>query len=348
MARKLRVEYEGAIYHVVIRGVERRRLFDDDADRERFIGRLSKYAQDMEVRLYLFCVMLNHVHLLLETPGGNLGQYMHRLQTAYTVYYNMRHGRAGHLFQGRYKAILVEGDEYLLKLSRYIHLNPVKVGRVKQLPLPEQVQELRRYPWSSYRGYLGKTKAVDGLDEKPLLAMMGGGKEVRRDYGRYVELGLVKKDEELAVLKKQAKWGIGSNEFSERVQTLYEEKIRACRQTEDVSFRREQCGSLAVKEIVGVVGTALELEPGWERDRRQDMIRAVGASMLCKYGGLSQRKVAGIIGVTTGAAVSIQLKRLEQALKMDKALEGRVHHIEGILVGLRQKAKEASNLSFKG
>jgi len=130
--------------------------------------------------------------------------------------------------------------------------------------------------------------------------------------------------------------------------TYEQETAKVDGQTEDVSFRREQCGSLAVKEIVWVVGTALELESGWERDRRQDMIRAVGASMLCKYGGLSQRKVAGIIGVTTGAAVSIQLKRLEQALKMDKALEGRVHHIEGILVGLRQKAKEASNLSFKG
>jgi len=333
------VEYEGAIYHVVIRGVERRRLFDDDADRERFIGRLAKYADEMEVRLYLFCVMVNHVHLLIETPGGNLGKFMHRLQTAYTVYYNMRHGRAGHLFQGRYKAILVEGDEYLLKLSRYIHLNPVKVGSVKRLPMPEQIKELRGYEWSSFRGYMGKVKPLDGLDEKPLLAMMGSGQEARREYGRYVERGLLEKDEELAVLKKSA-WGIGSDEFTERVQGLYDEKVRACSRKEDVSFRREQGGRLEAKIILGVVGESLNLEEGWEQERRQDMSRAVGAAMLCKYGGISQRKAAGALGVTTGAAVSIQLKRLEEALKLDKELFCCVEHIEGVLGGLRQKAKQ--------
>ena len=342
------MEYEGAIYHVVIRGVERRRLFDDDADRERFVGRMSKYAEEMEVRLYLFCLMTNHVHFLVETPGGNLGRFMHRLQTAYTVYYNMRHGRAGHLFQGRYKAILVEGDEYLLKLSRYVHLNPVMVGKAKQLSLAERIKELRSYAWSSYRGYLGKAKPVEGLDEKPLLAMMGSGKEARREYGRFVELGLVEKDEELAALKQQGTWGIGSDEFVERVQSLYDEKVRACRQKEDVSFRRKRGDRLESDIIIGVVGEALELEVGWEQERRQDLNRAVVAAMLCKYGGLSQRKVAGIIGVTTGSAVSIQLKRLEQALKRDKALVRRVDHIEGLLGGLRQKVKHVEHLSFKG
>jgi REP element-mobilizing transposase RayT len=267
MARKLRVEYEGAIYHVVIRGVERRRLFDDDADRERFVGRLSKYAEEMEVRLYLFCLMANHVHLLVETPGGNLGHFMHRLQTAYTVYYNMRHGRAGHLFQGRYKAILVDGDEYLLRLSRYIHLNPVKVGKAKQLSLPERIKELRSYAWSSYRSYLGKAKPLEGLDEKPLLAMLGNRKEARREYGRYVELGLVEKDEELAAVKQQGTWGIGSDEFVERVQALYDEKVRVCRQKEDVSFRRERGDRLGSDTVIGVVGDALGLEVGWEQER---------------------------------------------------------------------------------
>ncbi len=348
MARKLRVEYEGAIYHVVIRGVERRKVFSDDADRERFLDRLSKYADEMEVRLYLFCLMSNHVHLLFETPGGNLSQFMHRLQTAYTVYYNMRHGRAGHLFQGRYKAILVEGDEYLLKLSRYIHLNPVKVGSVKRLPLPEQIAALRGYVWSSYPGYLGKVKGLAGMDEKPLLAMVGSGKEARREYGRYVERGLVEKDDELAVLSQDSTWGIGSGEFTGRVQALYEEKVKACRHPEDVSFRREQGGRLGAKDILEVVGTALELESGWEHQRRPDMSRAVGAAMLCKYGGLSQREVAGLMGVGTGAAVSFQLKRLEQALKTDKTLAGRMEHIEGLLGGLRQKGKLAKDLPFEG
>ncbi len=349
MARKLRVEYDGAIYHVAIRGVERRRLFDDDADRGRFLERLWKYVGAMEVRVYLYCLMSNHVHLLVETPGANLGRWMHRLQTAYTVYYNRRHRRSGHLFQGRYTAVLVEGDEYLLKLSRYIHLNPVHVGSVKRLPLGERIRVLRRYAWSSYPAYLGKVKAAgEGLDEGPLLAMMGSGKQARRDYGRFVEAGLVETDEEWEALRKEATWGIGSDEFTARVQALYEEKVRACGRKEDVSFRRERGRCLSPEVIVGAVGETFGLDAGWEQRRRPNLMRAVAAAMLCKYGGLNQREAAGVVGVTTGAAVSCQLKRLHQALTTDRALAQRIDALEGRLGGLRQKVNQTTNLPFEG
>jgi putative transposase len=109
MARKLRVQYEGAVYHVTARGVERRVIFDDDRDREHFLDRLGDSVQEYGVRLYLFCLMSNHFHLLVETPGGNLSAFMHKLQTAHTVFYNRRHERAGHLLQGRFNAKIVEG-----------------------------------------------------------------------------------------------------------------------------------------------------------------------------------------------------------------------------------------------
>src|ERR1035437_840283 len=118
MARKLRVQFEGAIYHVTLRGVERRDLFADDWDRKRFLEQLSRGVELDGVRLYLFCLMRNHAHLLIETPMSNLSSFMHRLQTAYAVYFDRRHQRCGHLLQGRYGAVPVEGDEYLLKLSR--------------------------------------------------------------------------------------------------------------------------------------------------------------------------------------------------------------------------------------
>jgi putative transposase len=146
MARRLRIEYPGAIYHVTIRGVERRRIFVDDADRRRFLERLESTSNDCGIRLFLYCLMFNHAHFLLETPAANLGQFMHRLQTAYTVYFNLRHSRAGHLMQGRYGARLVEGDDYLLKLSRYVHLNPVFVGKWRNASLAERRQALRNYP----------------------------------------------------------------------------------------------------------------------------------------------------------------------------------------------------------
>ena len=127
MARPLRVEYEGAVYHVAVRGNARQAIFRDDADREHFLGVLAESVGSFEVRLYLYCLMSNHVHLVLETPRANLGRFMHRWQTAYTVYFNRRHRRVGHLVQGRYGAWLVERDAYLLRLSRYVHLNPVFV-----------------------------------------------------------------------------------------------------------------------------------------------------------------------------------------------------------------------------
>lgn len=335
MARKLRVEYEGAIYHVVIRGVEQRRLFDDDSDRERMVDRLGCYATTYGVRLYLYCLMRNHVHLLLETPGANLGLFMHRLQTAYTVYYNKRHRRVGHLFQGRYKAIPVEGDEYLLKLSRYIHLNPVMVGEAKAQELKERVRTLRRYVWSSYRCYIGKALPLPGLDTKSLLAMMGGGTEVLRAYRRYVETGLVERDEDLEAIKKESPWGIGSPTFLERVQEIYEKRIRACRSPEDATLRRRRGRSVEVSQIIKQVGQELKLNSGWERQQRHDLARPILAAMLCKYGGLSQREVAPILGLTTGAAVSLQLKRLEAVLGSGKDVAVQIERIEQGLVRLQ-------------
>jgi len=125
MARKLRVQFPGVIYHITLRGVGRCNIFLDDRDRERFVERIADGVEIDEVRVYMFCLMTNHVHLLVETPMGNLSRFMHRMETGHSVFFNRRHSRSGHLTQGRYDAKLVEGDEYLLKLSRYLHLNPV-------------------------------------------------------------------------------------------------------------------------------------------------------------------------------------------------------------------------------
>jgi REP element-mobilizing transposase RayT len=150
MARKLRVHFPGAIYHVTLRGVGRCSIFMDDRDRERFLNRLAAGVELDGVRIYMFCLMSNHAHLLVETPKANLDRFMHRVETGYSVFFNLRHGRSGHLTQGRYGAKLVEGDEYLLKLSRYLHQDPVCTKRLEKLPLKERVALLRGYAWSSY------------------------------------------------------------------------------------------------------------------------------------------------------------------------------------------------------
>src|SRR5438132_11567831 len=126
MARPLRIEYEGALYHLTGRGNERQRIFSGEDDHARFLELVAESLERYAVQLHAFVLMGNHYHLLAQTRRANLGRWMHWLVTSYTVFYNRRHRRIGHLFQGRYKSIVVEADSYLLELSRYIHLNPVR------------------------------------------------------------------------------------------------------------------------------------------------------------------------------------------------------------------------------
>ncbi|MDD4735724.1 MAG: transposase [Kiritimatiellae bacterium] len=210
MARKLRIHFEGAIYHVTLRGVERRRLFDDDADRERFMDRLGVYAEECRIRLYMFCLMTNHVHLLLETPGANLSVFMQKLQTAYTIYYNLRHDRAGHLVQGRFGAKLVEGNQYLLMLSRYIHLNPVYVADLVDKEFSKRRKALREYRWSSYPGYAGLATPFEMVTEGPILSLVeGDGKRQRLSYRRFVEAAITRTDEEFQDVLRGSSLAVG-------------------------------------------------------------------------------------------------------------------------------------------
>ena len=128
MARPLRIEYPGAFYHVINRGQRQDAIVEDDRDREHFLSCLERMATLFGVRLHGFCLMTNHYHLVIETPEANLSRAIQWLNVSHAVYYNRRHGMTGHLFQGRFKAILIEADAYLETLSRYIHLNPVRVA----------------------------------------------------------------------------------------------------------------------------------------------------------------------------------------------------------------------------
>ena len=156
MARPPRVEFEGAVYHITARGNERQRIYRSDADRRLFLETLEKMRGRFGILLHCYCLMPNHFHLVIETPSGNLSRAMAWLQTTYTIRFNRKYRRSGHLFQGRYKAHLVEADNYGMELVRYIHLNPVR-PRKKSDPVPvERMKSFEVYEWSSHGHYLGK------------------------------------------------------------------------------------------------------------------------------------------------------------------------------------------------
>src|ERR1043166_4536069 len=181
MARKPRAEVEGGLYHVITRGNNRRRMFDAPADYQKFLSLLALQKIKLPFFLYAYCLMTNHVHLLIERQADTIGRIMHRVLTGYSQYYNRRYRRVGHLLQGRHKSILCQSDRYLAELVRYIHLNPVRAGMVKR---PEQ------YKYSGHRAYLGLDAAAI-IDVDPVLRHFGAKKAVAREtYRQFVDAGM--------------------------------------------------------------------------------------------------------------------------------------------------------------
>ena len=163
MSRPIRLEFPGASYHVTARGNERRAIFKDHADRAMFVTTLAEAVQGHGLAVQAWCLMGNHYHLLLDTPLGNLRRGMGWLQTTYTIRFNRRWRRSGHLFQGRYKAHLVDADAYAQELVRYVHLDPVRPADKTAAVPEERLETLCNYFWSSHRVYAGLEAAPPWL-----------------------------------------------------------------------------------------------------------------------------------------------------------------------------------------
>jgi putative transposase len=325
MARPARIEYEGAVYHVAARGNERRTIFTDDVDREHFLAVLVPSVEQFEVRVYLYCLMTNHFHLVVETPRANLGRFMHRLQTAYTVYFNRRHRRCGHLMQGRYRAWLVEQDECMLRLSRYVHLNPVFTAAARRRPIAERTTLLRQYPWSSYRRYIGRTAEPAFIETGPVLALLGAGRGGRSAaYRRFVEAGIADIDAAFLEAKSASALCLGSQAFRTKVQLLYQDLVQGRDRPEDIAFHRRG-GRRGAEEVLEIVCHRLGVSPDALRCRRRDSFtRAIAARMLCDYAGLTQRQAAKVLAIGTGGAVGKQLDKLARELTRDNRLRRQV------------------------
>lgn len=178
MARKPRIHVAGALYHVILRGNNRQPIFCDDADRRKLEELIGIGAQRFGYRVFAYCWMGNHIHAAIQVDKTPLSAAMQNLGFRYTGYFNCRHKRIGHLFHGRYRAILVDSDSYLLQLVRYIHLNPVRAS---------MVEDAGAYIWSSHCAYLGRTRAQAWLDIDPVLGQFGG-RAPRAAYRRYMDM----------------------------------------------------------------------------------------------------------------------------------------------------------------
>ncbi|RII00700.1 addiction module toxin RelE [candidate division NPL-UPA2 bacterium Unc8] len=208
MTRPLRIEFNGAVYHITSRGNAKQTIFLDEKDFADFLGVLCQVVKRYHLILHAFCLMNNHYHLLIETPEGNLSRGMRQLNGLYTQRFNQRHQRVGHLLQGRYKAILVDKDNYLLELCRYVVLNPVRAKIVK---------DPKDWKWSAYRATIGY-KGIPCLTTDWILSQFGNEKKAAsRQYQEFVYSG-IKAESPLKVVKGQL--FLGQDNFMDKMKSL--------------------------------------------------------------------------------------------------------------------------------
>jgi len=276
MARPLRIEYPGAYYHVTSRGNERKAIFREVSDRKKFLEILSSSIEQFNVRLHAYVLMDNHYHLLVETPVGNLSRAIRHLNGVYTQYVNRRYRRVGHLFQGRYKAILIDKDSYLIELSRYIHLNPWRVRNGAREP--------QRYAWSSLRAYTGREKAPEWLETEVVLGSFGQkvGK-ARRAYGEFVREGMEKREKSPW---EEVRWQslLGSISFVEEIEDRFL-RDREIGLTE-IKGLRESRKRVNAERIVAVVCEYYRIKPGdlSKRSHEYTEAREVASYLMRRHG----------------------------------------------------------------
>jgi len=316
MPRLARLDAPGVLHHVMGRGIESRKIFLSDRDRNDFIGRLSALSQDGAMEIYAWVLMPNHFHILCKTKNIPLASIMRRMLTGYVVNFNKRHRRYGHLFQNRYKSIVCQEDVYLKELVRYIHLNLLRAGLVKDL------KELNRNPWSGHSALVGKVKR-GWQNTEYVLTFFGGSDNSKKNYSRYVGKGIDQgRRSELVgggLIRSMGGWSavlasrrrgerkvadqriLGDSEFVKRVISSLDDRIK---KNLRLSGQRIDIQTLAKKVSKKYSVSIGELRSG---GRRRAVVKArctiswIGVREL----GYSGADVARYLGVTTSCVTRL-------------------------------------------
>ncbi|MBI5582789.1 MAG: transposase [Deltaproteobacteria bacterium] len=314
MSRPLRIQYPGAVYHVTCRGNERRDIFRDDSDRRAFLEILAESQAIYQVKLYAAVLMGNHFHLLLETPLGNLNEFMRRFNITYTGYFNRRHLRVGHLYQGRYKSILVEKETYLSELSRYIHLNPVRTQVLEKADVRVRWPYLLDYRWSTLPGYLKLGDRWPGVDYGLVLGeFKGDNPKGRHAYGKRIREDLVGGIE----LKGKIVGGcvLGRPGYIQWVRERYLKELAEGEYSGYKTLKRYRSREQVLDSLAGETGLRLEEVKAVKGDQRRLVIE-----LLYRVGGLKGAEIGSLFGIGA-SAVSQERKRLNTRMAEEEAVK---------------------------
>ncbi len=331
MARPLRIQYPGACYHVMNRGNKSEDIFITDTDRRKFVDALIDSCETFNVSLITYALMANHFHLLVQTAQGNLSEFMRHFLVTYTVRFNRRHSRSGHVFQGRYKSLLVQEDEYLLPLSRYIHLNPVRTRRFKAADIQSKSDYLKNYPWSTYPGYCYVRKRDKDIDYRWLLKTYFGEDSApgRRRYREYVLQGLEGEIENPfeEVVHQSI---LGTQSFVEWVK----DKLPR-RPPREIPALGKLQHDIPVEHIIQEVARAGQVQAADLLDRRTSFkaLRRMAMELSYRYSNQKQAEIGAVFGVDY-STVSQNRTRLKAKLKSSRKLNKQFQQIKEQIINL--------------
>ena len=304
MPRPPRLEYEGAVYHLTSRGNGRQTIFQEDADQHRFLAQLQDNLETFDVIVHAFVLMSNHYHLLVRTRRANLSRFVQRLNTSYALYYRYKHDCPGHIFQGRYTSKLVDGDTYLLRLTRYIHLNPVKTVDAEKLDLKERIARLSSYRWSSYPGYVSSTRVLPWVDYRILKSYGRTWREARQRYRRYAESMVMHSDESLQQTMAANAYAVGDEHFVQSLEGEFKTRRKGTDSDRDVALPK---GSTALKDIDLRVATAYGVprESLWMHGHVAKEAKMAAVEISVRLSGLTQREIGQHYGRISSSAVAM-------------------------------------------
>lgn len=320
MSRPLRIQYPDAYYHVTCRGNEQRKIFRAAEDMNEFLRLLARSAGIYEVQVLVYALMPNHFHLLLCTPKGNLSDFMRHFNISYTGSFNRKYKRTGHLYQGRYKAFLIDKDNYLLEVSRYIHLNPLRMKSKESLN--KRWEELLTGDATSLPGYLNKKNRKDFVDYNTILDYFGteGGKS-SRGYKRFVAEA-IEKDIPSPLEKGKGTGIVGEKNFIEQIKQLFEKDRKGKKShREQPAFRQLEKAWMPEDLIDSYLKLIQKTREELTSKGKQSPDRAILMELLYRFCKITQPQIGKLLGGIDYSAVSQARKRLNMKMENDQGLK---------------------------
>lgn len=322
MTRPLRVEYPGAVYHIINRGNAGENLYRSSKDRKKFLLYLEKAIERFSIKVHAYCLMGNHFHILMETPYANLSKSVQWINVSYAGYFNRKYNRNGHLFQGRFKSILIDADNYLKQLSRYIHLNPVRAGLVDR---PAD------YDWSSYNFFVGKKIAPEWLETHWLLSQFGRKqKEAIENYKNFVEKVDPKR---LENPEKKLAGGfiLGTPDFTRWVKESF---LAERTDDKEIPQLRQLKPAIKVEMVVETVCVEFNQEEAFllNKGRKRNIARDTAIYLARDLTGASGKALGKYFGKISGAGITRRYNYMSKRINTDRKLRRQVNQLRGKIV----------------